>query len=196
MTSKGAWARVASSEIRSATSCSRRTEPAKSGCGELDLLEHFEIEAARILALLRSDPVTQDLARFAEQFSSPLVGARLRLEADERLVARAESMLHAATRHVDGQLDAVAVGEPPRGEHLLFAEDSLAEATSIHRHALERLHETRARARRASWGFEAQREALRAALDARASRTGRNRAWVDAIVGQSVGVGSGLERPS
>jgi hypothetical protein len=143
------------------------------GARRVDALVARELRAASLLAGLEAEADTRDLASAFADVGGPVLQARLRLERELRLTERTVAMVGAAQRDLDGLFELVADGTPPRAELVLAAESSLAEAHALHRHARERLDDAVALGRRAAHTFDAQLEALRAALHARGERTGR-----------------------
>jgi hypothetical protein len=155
---------------RAVASHAKRSDEGRRAAEEL---ASRELRAASLLAGLGAEADTRDLASAFADVGTPVLLARLRLERELRLTERTVAMVGAAQRDLDGLFELVADGTPPRAELVLAAESSLAEAHALHRHARERLDDALALGRRAAQTFDAQLEALRAALHARSERTGR-----------------------
>jgi hypothetical protein len=88
-------------------------------------------------------------------------------------------MWEVAERDLALMLESFASGNAQRAERLMHCEASFLEAKTLYAAARERATQARERARGVRAGFELRKEALRAALEARALRLSHDEAWAD-----------------
>ncbi len=158
-------------------SAARVRERERDG-GALGLLASEE-EVSQVRTAIAADPDARDLTRITLGWLEPLDEARREVERAERTEAQARSMWEVAERDLALMLESFASGNAQRAERLMHCEASFLEAKTLYAAARERATQARERARGVRAGFELRKEALRAALEARALRLSHDEAWAD-----------------
>ncbi len=138
-----------------------------------------EEEVSQVRTAIAADPDAQDLARITTGWLEPLDEARREVERAEKTEARARSMVEVAERDLATMLESYAFGNAQRAERLLHCEASFLEARALEAEARLRAESARNRAFAVQAAFELRKEALRAALEARASRLAHASDWPD-----------------
>jgi hypothetical protein len=158
-------------------SAARAREHERDG-GALGLRESEE-EISQVRTAIAADPDARDLTRITLGWVEPLDEARREVERAERTEAQARSMMDVAERDLALMFESYASGNAQRAERLMHCEASFLEAKTLHAAARERAGQARERARGVRAAFELRKEALRAALEARALRLSHDDAWAD-----------------
>lgn len=142
-----------------------------------------EEEISQVRLALHADPEARDLEALTRGWLESLSEARLEIEAAQRAEAQASAMLEAAERDLSQMLESYASGNAHRAERLMRCETSFQEARALEEMARARANEARRRAVAVRAGLELRKQALRAALEARAVRLEHGGDWVDGFFG-------------
>lgn len=146
------------------------------GVDVLTALRERELEARATLANLRADPDARELAELAEAWPKRLGECRVRLlEASAAVRAAAERLRH-CDRRLEASMRNLAAGARGELEHGLGVEDYEMARAAVPVAEAE-LREATSEARAVLRETSLAREALRAALDATATRLGLGERW-------------------
>lgn len=146
---------------------------------EASSMRASEEEISRVRDAVAADPEARDLVELMRGWTESLDEVRREVEAAERAEARAAAMLEAAERDLGQMLESYASGNAHRAERLLRCEASFQEARQLDEMARARADGARRRAIGVRAGLELRKEALRAALEARAARLEHDPSWAD-----------------
>jgi len=142
-----------------------------------DAMRASEEEISRVRLAVAGDPETRDLAELTQGLVETVAEARRDVHDAERVEEQARSMRRVAEADLGRMLEGFAAGNAERAERLLRCEVSFLEARALEQRAAERADEARRRATLVRAGLELRKEALRAALEARAERLARDETW-------------------
>jgi hypothetical protein len=170
--------RALESKLRGRLLAAAKTKANDYAC-RVSSMRASEEDISRVRDAVVADPEARDLAELMRGWTESLDEVRREVEAAERAEARAAAMLVAAEQDLGQMLESFAAGNAHRAERLMRCEASFQEARVLEEMARARADAARRRAITVRAGLELRKEALRAALEARAARLDRDSSWAE-----------------